>query len=100
MASSPRAPRRVQAAVLHGALVLVAEGYGSAREKAEREVSLLEAGPSPGYLDALVSIVSARGDDADGDGPRAATAARLLAAICLKNVAGKRWRPARGPSGR
>ena len=96
MATSPR-PRRVAASALHGSLVLIAEGYGSAREKADREIASLEAGPSPGYVDALVSIVSARGDDAAGPhGPRAATAARLLASICLKNVAAKRWRPQRG----
>ncbi|KAH8060296.1 hypothetical protein JL720_13635 [Aureococcus anophagefferens] len=54
MATSPR-PRRVAASALHGSLVLIAEGYGSAREKADREIASLEAGPSPGYVDALAA---------------------------------------------
>ena len=70
----------------------VAEGYGSSRESAERQVSAWELGPSPGYVDALVQVVAARG----GEAGAAATGARLLAAICLKNVAARRWRPRRG----
>ncbi|KAH8095969.1 hypothetical protein JL720_3306 [Aureococcus anophagefferens] len=80
MATSPR-PRRVAASALHGSLVLIAEGYGSAREKADREIASLEAGPSPGYVDALVSIVSARGDDAAG--PHARGDGRAAARVHL-----------------
>ena len=56
-------------------------------------MSAWELGPSDGYVDALVSTVSARGAEEEG---HAATGARLLAAICLKNVAARRWRPRRG----
>ncbi|KAK7233322.1 Ran GTPase binding protein [Aureococcus anophagefferens] len=77
MATSPR-PRRVAASALHGSLVLIAEGYGSAREKADREIASLEAGPSPGYVDALVSISSLARKVLPGDRRAFAGASREL----------------------
>ena len=87
---SPKPNRRITATQVHGALVMVAEGRGSIRSKSEQKVTEWEVGPSPGYVQALVEVAQAR---AEGE---AATGARLLAAICLKNVIGRRWRPRRG----
>ena len=87
---SPKRARRITATQVHGALVMVTEGHGASRSKAEQRVTEWEVGPSPGYVAALVEVVQARAEN------EAATGARLLAAICLKNVIGRRWRPRRG----
>ncbi|KAJ1461011.1 hypothetical protein M885DRAFT_612182 [Pelagophyceae sp. CCMP2097] len=77
---------------LHATLLAAADGGGgAARASAEQQLAAMEkacgaGGAAEGYVSALLAVISAAS---------AAPAARLMGAICVRNVANRRWKTGR-----